>query len=115
MTYRYTIIQATTNITGCCLAKLITPLCWYCVVLGYLPALHPIVMYMHLCTLGLNECMVFLIINFLTNFILHLKKANWILVSQMRVGKKPLMILSSVVIILKVVDGCCSFYTSQNL
>ena len=25
-----------------CLAKPITPLCWYLVVLGYLPALHPI-------------------------------------------------------------------------
>ena len=38
-----------------CLAKPITPLCWYLLVLGYLPALHPIfniVMYIHLCTLG---------------------------------------------------------------
>ena len=35
-----------------CLTKPITPLCWYLVVLGYLPALHPIVIYMHLCTLG---------------------------------------------------------------
>ena len=25
----------------CCVAKPITPLCWYLVVLGYLPVLHP--------------------------------------------------------------------------
>ena len=37
----------------CCLAKPITPLCWYLVVLGYLPVLHPIfTTYVHLCTVG---------------------------------------------------------------